>query len=553
MAAITAEVPTTTNDTTTAISTAELDIVPDDVTSSGPSRGLKRPASEPVTVGSESDDALEEPVKKTKKSTSYNWGHLYWQNPNNLYTIAYDEKSKQFNYQTEDNGKRFCFTIPGTKALTKFLRRGGNHGAFQFSKTEQSASINTMLIFGSFEKYAALHTEFREYIQRLEDTLLKAMWDNEEIHTVMMKRAEDLMQLPPGNTDEEKQQRQEKMDKIAYKLFLEGAQHVIKPGDNNEWTLNAKTKAYYETVKNSGEYRAQEIDYFNGATPEGEGYEKFDSDYTLGNVAMISVVLKPQGFTTPGMAKYGLSFRLGHEVVVYKDLGATADVADRETLLNINRPFTYTVKTMKSGQRKLFVKSESGSDYAFITEATVKYNVESNLNKFDGKIQKDTSKYEGTLIPSEELVDFVRRVQDGAVNALLNDDDMLAAEKEKLRKTAEMVEKPFEEVFRSKFQSPIHKEHGTLKVSTKEFYQNDTTGEWERQPFPIEDADGNLLDGEDKIASESVIQIPLKFSVYTLSSGIYGMKIEINTRYNTRIVEEAGFVKGAPPPPKFDF
>ena len=121
------------------------------------------------------------------------------------------------------------------------------------------------------------------------------MWDNEEIHTVMMKRAEDLMQLPPGNTDEEKQQRQEKMDKIAYKLFLEGAQHVIKPGDNNEWTLNAKTKAYYETVKNSGEYRAQEIDYFNGATPEGEGYEKFDSDYTLGNVAMISVVLKPRG------------------------------------------------------------------------------------------------------------------------------------------------------------------------------------------------------------------------------------------------------------------
>ena len=75
---------------------------------------------------------------------------------------------------------------------------------------------------------------------------------------------------------------------------------------------------------------------------------------------------------------------------------------------------------------------------------------------------------------------------------------------------------------------------------------------WERQPFPLEDAEGNALD-DDRIQSGAVIQIPLKFSVYTLSSGIYGMKMTIVNTIPTRIMEEAGFVEGAPPVPKFDF
>jgi hypothetical protein len=529
------------------IQTTDLDIIPeDDVT-----KGIKRPA--PASDASDTEsDVPQEPVKRKKQTTSYNWGALYWQNPNNGYTIVYDEKSKQFNFQTPA-GKRFAFTTPGTKALCKFLRRGGNHGAFTFSKTEESASINTMMIYGSIEKYADLHNEFKKYVQHQEDTLLEAMWNNQEMHDVMMKRAEELMNLPQGSTEEEKQQRAEKMEKIAFKLFKEGAQHVVKD-DGDTWNLNAKTRAYYETIRNSGQYRPQEIIFFNGATPEGEAYEKFDDDYTLGNVAMLSLVLKPQGFTTPGFAKYGISYRLGHEVVVFKDLGSTAELADRDTLMDINRPFTFTSKVLKSGQTKLYCKDQAGSDYTFIAEAPVKYSIESNLNKFDGKIKKDTSKYEGTLIPSDELTDFVKRVEAEACKALLANDDILAGEKDKLRKTAEMIEKPFEEVFRSKFQSPIHKEYGTLKVSKKEFYENrDTPGEWNRQPFPIEDDEGNLLEGEDKIASESVVQIPLKFSVYTLSSGIFGMKMEINTRYTTCVVEEAGFVKGAPAPPKFDF
>ena len=77
------------------IQTTDLDIIPeDDVT-----KGIKRPA--PASDASDTEsDVPQEPVKRKKQTTSYNWGALYWQNPNNGYTIVYDEKSKQFNFQT---------------------------------------------------------------------------------------------------------------------------------------------------------------------------------------------------------------------------------------------------------------------------------------------------------------------------------------------------------------------------------------------------------------------------------------------------------------------
>lgn len=528
-----------------AIHTDDLDLeIPNTDTSVA---GLKRPASAPTP---DSETEAMQSKKARKQHPSYNWGHLYWQNTNNPYRLEYNEKNKQWDFLSTNN-KRFAFTIPGTKALTKFLRRGGNHGAFSFSKTEDKASINTMLIFGTFEKYAELHSEFRKYIEEMENTILNAMWNNDEIHEAMIKKAEDLLQLPPTPEGEDGTARTERVNSIAKKLFFENAQRVVKPGDDGvEWTMNAKTRAFYETIKNSGEYRAQDISYFNGATPEGEEYEKFDDDYQLGNVALISVVLRPQGFTTPGFSKYGLSFRLGHEVVVYKDLGSANKSIDRDALMDTTREIKFVTKTMKSGQQKLFIKNSFGADFTFITENTpVKYNIESNLNKFDGKIKKDVSKVEGTLEASETLLQYIQSVQDKACDYLLKDDTFLSEEKEKMKKTAEVVEKTLEDVFRSNFQSPIRKD-GTLKVSVKEYYETD--GEWTKQPFPIEDAEGNLLEDE-RIQSESVIQIPLKFSVYCLSSGIYGMKMDINNRIPTRIVEEAGFVKGAPPVPKFDF
>ena len=518
-----------------AISTTELDNmeVPEQTDSTAVSSvvtGVKRPASEPSP-----DSAGESEGKKKKSSTTYNWGALYFKTEGNVYTIDHNEGTKQYDFLSP-NGRKFVFTTPATKALCKYLRKGGNLGKFQFSKTEDQASINTMLILGTNEKLKGIHNEFRQYLERLEDSLLEAMWENEDIKSAMMRSAKDIM----GDASDEK------LQEVAHKLFLEGAQRIVKPGEaEGEFSINAKTRAFYETIKNSGEWRAQELTYFDAQ------YEQRDSDFELGTVAMIGVVLKPTGFTTPGFAKYGLSLRLGHEVVVYKELGANAVTVDRKTLFDTTRPYTFSAKTNKAGQRKVYVKNSNGSDFTWITDgASVKYNVESNCGKFEGKIKKENSKYEGTLVLSDENLEFVRKVYNDACNHLIQDEHILKDVKEKLRKTASVIEKPFEEVFRSKFQGPI-RDDGTVKVSSKEYYEG-APGDWERQPFPIENATGEVTD-DDKILSGSKIEMPLRFSIYTLSSGIFGMKLDINTRYHTRIVEEAGFVEGAPPPPTFDF
>ena len=552
-------VQTETQQQMSVISTTELDAQVET---------LKRSADDLSSASSSEDEHT--PVVKKKVKTSgptYNWGHLYFTSESNNYCIDYNEDTKQFAFVSDQNEKRFCFTIPATKALTKFLRQGGNLGQYAYCKDELSASISTKLIFGTLEKHADLHNEFKTYIQTLEKNLFDKMWENKEIQETMIGKANELLQLPEASTDEEKQANRERLEKVAYKLFMEDAQRGVKENSDGTWELNCRTKAFYEVMKNSKQYRPQTIDYFNGATPGDEGYERLPEDYEMGNVAIISCVLKPKGYTTPGLSNWGISFNLGHEVVVYKELGGASVTVNRDTLLDIDRPYSVITKEGRNGP-KVYVKDSNGADFTAIIEGTAEWNIESNLGKFGGKIDKNASKYEGTIDVSPEVKEWIKTVQTSVCDFLLENDDLLQAEKEKMKKTAKMVERPFKDVFHSKFQSPFNQKSGKLKISTKEFYEGpklDTSGnpmkdengnivkEWIRQPFPLEDSEGVACDDEDKIMKGSKIEVPIRFNTYMLSSGVYGMTVSINTKYHTRITEMPGFIAGAAPPPKFDF
>lgn len=520
---------------TLPISTEELDQT---MTTEEKATGIKRPASEPTP-----DSVIDAPAPKREKKqgTRNNWGHVYFENEANTYAATFTDR-KQVDFVAGENGRRFSLAIPATKALTKFLRPGGNLGAYAWSDTEGKATVNTRLIFGTQEKLKTIHDSFRAYIEKLEEHAMKAMWENEEIKGFIYKQYASPIS---------KKESEEEKETLAYKLFAQGFSRAIKPGDGDEWTLDVKSKAFYPEFAGSDKFRKQEVHYYNSE------YEKMEEDYTIGNMAIISVVIRPSGYTTPGFGRYGLSLRLADEVVVYKELGsASSGAVSRETLQDLSRPFAIVPKTNKnSGAIKMYVKDESGSDFTVLSTERLKYAFKSNLGDFDGKITQAEAQYTGKFQPSQELVDLVRSVEKQACAALMNNEEVLATEKEKMQKLTEITGETFEEVFMNKFQSPINKERGDVQIGMKQFYENrDVKGQFDMQPFPsLEDAEGNAMEGEEKIEADSVVEVPITFNIYTLSSGVFGMSLKINNRYSMRVIEEAGFVKGAPPPPKFDF
>ena len=526
------------------LATSELDQLPTEIISKEPTNKRSAPSS--------SDE--EEPTKKqnTRETPKHELGRLYFKNPENCHMVE-QGKNGQFDFLSQ-SGRRFAFYTPKIKALCKNLREGGNLGkGLSFVENESQATINARLILEtkghendpkSMAK-ARVHTEFKDFIENLEHTLMEKMWDSDSVRSKMLSNAQDILNLPEGKTEEEKNQRTQKLEKVAKQLFEKQFSHCLKPGnEEGEFFLNVKTKAYYP---DNGAYKAQNIDYFN------DQLYKQPEDFVMPACAMIGLVCKPSGYVTPNCKNYGLTMRMAWEVVMFEALGSQASTKKREDLFDTSRPLKCIVKTNGDGDKNVYVKDTNNSDYTWITkEAKTHWNFESNNGKFNN--DESTSKYEGHLILSEENLQFVQQACDEISDFVLKDDTLLPEIKEKLKATAEAVEQPLESLWKASFQNPIKTKDGvtTVKVSKKEFYMNKMTKQYERQPFPIIDSNDDPTD-DDRIARGSIVEVPLSFKVYLMNTGIYGVKLDLQTRYPTKVVQNASIGEGCPPPPSFDF
>lgn len=465
-----------------------------------------------------------------------------------------DSGEPELKIQNE-NGYGYQLLCPPARCQHINLSEGGNHGRFDWSKTEKGATLSLQYTSGGLPQAETAQKDFLRFLQTVQDTAFEKLF-----HTVPALKEKAMKKAKLVAKDKSESE----LESLALKLHMKGAKSPLKMNPDGTYHFQVKCGAF---IDRDGTYVPRRVNLYD------QKYKPIIEDTTVLSGAVVGPIMTIRLYVTPGHATYGVTYQLSDRHMVLYRQGTGSQKVDPATLDKWDRPYKFKTVVGRTGKTNIYVNDLNGGRYSFRPPALKTKYVDledGTLGKFAG-VTEATAKLTASFVESDEdsskFFDHIEQLSKDAAQYMFNEDTVLKSQKAELKSTAESlaeetgadVQSTFLSLFMDTVQTPLNKDNdGRLLRSNQSAYSRNGKDEegrdiFVKNSFTYEDSDCDPLK-QILLEKGCTIQPVLEPSIYILANGTAGIKLNISLGEKIRVLENANMEDNEDnAPPTYEF
>ena len=213
-----------------------------------------------------------------------------------------------------DNGYGYQLLCPPARCQHANLSEGGNHGRFDWSRTEKGATLSLQYTSGGLPQAETAQKDFLHFLQTVQDTAFEKLFNT--VPALKQKAMKKAKLVAKDKTESE-------LESLALKLHMKGAKSPLKMNPDGTYHFQVKCGAF---IDRDGTYVPRRVNLYD------QKYNPITEETTVLSGAVVGPIMTIRLYVTPGYATYGVTYQLSDRHMVLYRQGTGSQKVDSATL-----------------------------------------------------------------------------------------------------------------------------------------------------------------------------------------------------------------------------